>query len=456
MRWLKFTPFALIALNAIWKSQQPGPLWVREHILYNAIWILALTLCLFAPVKIDRLLVALLVLAIFMWGAGSFLASMAEFADSESYLNLASQISYAFFYPLLLLAAPRIAGKRSKISQVEALDALIFGLGFTSITAALFLATVFRGSFIRSSDQFFLIFYPVGDIGLLLVSLFLVARHQINKQLLIFIAGVFIFAATDLNYLYLTVHNKYHFGALTDDGWLCGVALLALALHFPALENSIERNIHPMLIALSIIMSPALLGLGALVPGLFPVYVIIPSIANLLLAFIRMNGAIRHARALSEERILARTDELTGLPNRRKFIVDIESFTSSAGALLLLDLNRFKPINDQYGHEMGDLVLKEVARRFTRVVPDGDLLARLGGDEFGALIHGNIDHIFEIAYALHATLQYPFRIRGHEISLGVSIGFAENDGNGRLLERADVAMYEAKRREVAVVNSSEL
>lgn len=429
---------------------------MREHILYNAIWILALLICALSPLTIDRILVVSLSMAIFMWGAGSFLASLAEFADSESYLNLASQISYSFFYPLLLLAVPRIDGKRAKISQVEALDALIFGLGFTSTTAALFLTTVFRDSYIRSSDQFFLIFYPVGDIGLLLSTLFLIARQRANKQLLIFIAGICTFAATDLTYLYLAVHNRYHFGGLTDDGWLLGVALLALSLHYPTTAHIQERNIHPSLIAISIFISPMLLGMGALVPGLFPIYVIIPSLANLLLAFIRMSGAIRHAKALSEERILARTDELTGLPNRRKLIFDIEHFSHTEGALLLLDLNRFKPVNDLYGHEMGDLLLREIARRFLRVIPEGDLLARLGGDEFGALIHGNSDHTLEIAHALHSTLLYPFRIRGYEISLGVSIGYVFNDSQGRLLERADMAMYEAKRREVAVVSASDL
>jgi diguanylate cyclase (GGDEF)-like protein len=158
-----------------------------------------------------------------------------------------------------------------------------------------------------------------------------------------------------------------------------------------------------------------------------------------------MTLVIRHANNLGEEKILARTDELTGLPNRRRLIAELSTFEGVEGALLLLDLDGFKPVNDRYGHEMGDRILRQVAQRFSRSLPSGAILARLGGDEFGILVSGNEDATLELASALKATLSYPFVLDGNTISISVSIGHVRNDGAGDLLQRADMAMYEVKK-----------
>ena len=103
---------------------------------------------------------------------------------------------------------------------------------------------------------------------------------------------------------------------------------------------------------------------------------------------------------------------------------------------------------------MGNEVLQHVASRFSRSLPTGAVLARLGGDEFGVLVNGSYEKTLEAAYALQATLSYPIHIRGTSISIGVSIGHVHNDGEGNLLERADAAMYEAKKSGVGVVQAS--
>jgi diguanylate cyclase (GGDEF)-like protein len=175
---------------------------------------------------------------------------------------------------------------------------------------------------------------------------------------------------------------------------------------------------------------------------------LLPALATILLAFIRMAIAINDAKSVSAERILARTDELTGLANRRKFISELEKFRDSESSVLLLDLNGFKGVNDRFGHDAGDDLLKRVALRFSRVIPTTGLLARLGGDEFGVLVEGDG---YELAQALRATLSYPFEIEGEAISLDVSIGEARNDGSDQILRRADEAMYEAKRAGGGVV-----
>jgi diguanylate cyclase (GGDEF)-like protein len=163
-----------------------------------------------------------------------------------------------------------------------------------------------------------------------------------------------------------------------------------------------------------------------------------------------MTIALKQARNIGHERILARTDELTGLPNRRRLISEIENFIDKTGSLLLLDLDGFKPVNDAHGHEAGDRVLQQVSMRFSRALPHGALLARLGGDEFGVLFEGSYETAMDLALALRATLSYPFNIDDQRITIGVSIGVAQNNGGQDLLRRADDAMYRAKREGLGV------
>ena len=200
-------------------------------------------------------------------------------------------------------------------------------------------------------------------------------------------------------------------------------------------------------------LSATLLAINALRPGYFPGFIIVPTISTLLLAFFRMTIALRQAKSIGNERVLARTDDLTGLPNRRRFIAELNLISKTPNiesALLLLDLDGFKPINDKYGHEVGDELLRQVSQRFSRALPSGSLLARLGGDEFGAIIRGDRAMTIEVAQALRATLSYPFAINSAEIKVGVSVGHVNNDGSPDLLRRADNAMYQAKNQSLGV------
>jgi diguanylate cyclase (GGDEF)-like protein len=431
-------------LHALWALNSESSL-ARDLILYNAIWIASLFAIISVPLTNDPVAIATLGLAITAWGIGSALMSYGEFHTIPDNTALLSQFLYFTFYPLVLIAIPRLCSKSSRLTSLELLDSAIFGLGFTSMLSALFLTRLFPNSLQSSADDFFAVLYPVADLALLVTTgIFLISRRIRAREISI-VLGIAIFATADFYFLWLRIENRYSFGALVDDIWLLAIVVLAST---PWLKLSSEKQssgIHPALIALSIFISPTLLAISALRPGLLPIYVLVPSVANLALAFIRMSIMIRQARNLGDERILARTDELTGLPNRRRLMAELESYSTTEGAFLLLDLDRFKPVNDEYGHEAGNQVLRQVAQRFSRVLPTGSVLARLGGDEFGVLMNGNYAETLEVAHALRATLTYPFLLDGVEIRIGVSIGHVYNDGSGRLLERADAAMYEAKR-----------
>ncbi|MEA2635742.1 MAG: hypothetical protein QOH92_2509 [Chloroflexota bacterium] len=146
-------------------------------------------------------------------------------------------------------------------------------------------------------------------------------------------------------------------------------------------------------------------------------------------------------------------DDLTGLPNRALFYRRVRELIASAGgeraAVLLMDLDHFKDINDTLGHDQGDLVLKEVSSRLQRAVGPPDTVARLGGDEFGILFphlpHGAGRHAAE---QVLKVLTPPVVVKGLDIDLQASVGVALFPEHGQdvdsLVQRADVAMYQAK------------
>jgi diguanylate cyclase (GGDEF)-like protein len=441
-RIAKWLPAILLLAQVLLRTLISEPSIAKDLLLYNAI-VLAIVIGLFqAPLHNDPLAIAFITLAIASWGIGATTSSLSQFFNLNANEQLISNIAYSAFYPFAFIAIPRVIGRGKRLQAIELLDSAIFGLGFTSIISALLLKELVGGSNLGS---FFSVLFAICDIALLVIVLASFALYKTSPRLMLMISGILAFTLTDFYFLWSQIQGTYQFGQFSDEGWLIGLVLISLSLWYQSNESKSQGNIHPALIAISIFISPALLSAIALRPDYFPTYVVIPTITTLLLAFIRMTLVIRQANNLGEEKVLARTDELTGLPNRRRLIAELSTFNEVEGALLLLDLDGFKPVNDSYGHEMGDRILRQVAQRFSRSLPSGAILARLGGDEFGVIAEGSDDATLELASALKATLSYPFIINGKSISIGVSIGHVRNDGKGDLLHRADLAMYEAKR-----------
>jgi len=444
---------ALTFIAFIWSAVDSDQNTLRDLGIYNFIWIALLLAALAAPLSADRIAVSTLALAIASWGAGTLLASTAQYSSYLQGFDGLSQISYLLFYPLVILTIPRINARAKRLRPLEILDSLIFSLGFTSLISTVALLTIFKEFSIDRSEDYLLIFYPVGDCLLILFALLHLMNSHRNRGILLFIAAITLFALTDFYYLWLSLNDQYQLGGAYEYGWLIALILMVSALYLPGQLQDSNRAIPSTVTALAIFLSPILCAISALRPELIPRYILIPSIANILLAFIRMSTALRASKDLTSEKQLARTDELTGLANRRAMVATLDTFSPFEGALLLLDLDGFKPINDLYGHQVGDRLLRAVADRFTRTIPDGALLARLGGDEFGAIIYGDRDSTIEAAFALRAALSYPFHLDGQAISVGVSIGHVFNDGAGSLLQRADIAMYRAKHLDTGVSHS---
>ncbi len=170
--------------------------------------------------------------------------------------------------------------------------------------------------------------------------------------------------------------------------------------------------------------------------------------------------SIRYAieRHQSEDRLqyLTHYDALTDLPNRQFFhhslndLIQHANLSQNLMAVLILDLDRFKVINDTLGHETGDQLLQSVANRLTRVIQKNDVTARIGGDEFTVILNGlnNLEEVSAIAQRILATLSKPIVIQGRELfvttSMGISLYPTDGKDTETLIKKADIAMYRAK------------
>ncbi len=173
-----------------------------------------------------------------------------------------------------------------------------------------------------------------------------------------------------------------------------------------------------------------------------------------------------HRRLLVTERARAVHDSLhdalTGLPNRTLLAdrfdqaLAIAKRTNSTAALLLIDLDRFKEVNDTFGHHYGDELLTQVGPRLRAALRDSDTVARLGGDEFAVLLPdiAGTDAAIAVAEKLRQTLDAPFPVEGIDLDLEASIGVVLSGHHGEdattLLQRADIAMYVAKTKNLGV------
>ncbi len=169
------------------------------------------------------------------------------------------------------------------------------------------------------------------------------------------------------------------------------------------------------------------------------------------------NEIEEHKRTKAVLQQMAQQDPLTGLANRTLFSDRLNQTIASAlrsgtyFAQLYIDLDRFKPVNDQFGHAVGDLLLKAAATRMLGCVRDSDTVARVGGDEFVVLLR-EVDHsssALQVAEKIRVAMSDPFQIQGQTIEIGCCVGVAVYPAHGRneieLSAHADAAMYRAKQ-----------
>ncbi|RYV49812.1 putative bifunctional diguanylate cyclase/phosphodiesterase [Pengzhenrongella frigida] len=242
-----------------------------------------------------------------------------------------------------------------------------------------------------------------------------------------------------------------------DPRWLWGYVLAGAAVLRPQMRvftapapsrTESLRVVHLIGLPAALLAGPAILGLQLVAGAPLQVGpVVVASAVLVLLVEIRIVRLVRHVQGQ------ATTDDLTGLPNRRALHSQAELRLADPNgrrqALLMLDLDGFKEVNDALGHHVGDQLLIQVGARLGAQLQPGDLLVRLGGDEFAILLaHADGNAAALVARALREALAEPFIVGGRAVRSAASIGIALFPDNGSevstLLRKADIAMYKAK------------
>jgi diguanylate cyclase (GGDEF)-like protein len=442
---LRPVAISLLFLHIVLRLTFDKPSVFIDLILFNLVGLLAAVIALIAPIITDRKAAFAIGYAQLIWSFGSILSTSNSFFEVQ-FPVVISELSYALFYPLILFGVIRAFTQRVKIGALELLDTVIVAVGFTSVLTAFLLKPAML-TFTGSAFTVFLsILYPVGDIVILAISLVYLLLNPISKRSILLFAGLLAFSLSDLLFIWLSINARYRFGSITDDGWILGLLLISLSLSYSGGDAKFSEKISSYSATIALIASGSLLGIAAINPGYFPTFILIPGFITIALAFIRMSFALQEANSAGTERVLARTDELTGISNRRNFLTHLNS--TKAGYVFLLDLDGFKEVNDLLGHDAGDQLLRQVTSRFSRVLPPNALIARLGGDEFGIIANISEQEAVELSQAIQSTLSYPLLISNKEVRIGVSIGiagFTEESTSSDSLQRADEMMYEAKR-----------
>ena len=249
-------------------------------------------------------------------------------------------------------------------------------------------------------------------------------------------------------------------GTLTEPGYLLvlSLAMPTLLAFAPVPSDVAARPGTPPIVGWPTLAVPAFFSVSSLLlltigqSGDLPVLSTSLAAVCVLAALARAGLTFKELRDLRDVYQQARTDDLTGLPNRRALYEHLDGLCANAtpGSLLLLDLDGFKEVNDSVGHAAGDQVLVQTADRIRNVLTPSQVLARLGGDEFAILLPAaSLTEAIELAWRIHLAVTCPSRVADTQISLGVSIGVTGTNladaRSGELLRTADIAMYSAKR-----------
>ena len=443
-----------LALNLAFGERSGHTVQVAHVLTLGTFFVLVLLRIAVAAVRWPQRRSALLVLfgALALWAAGSAALNassqpdLTKFPAPGEWLFLASYVGLAGY--LILDGAHWRATARDIW-----LEAVVVCGGTTCLAGSLLLTPV-SGEVGRGGVPFLLaVLYPMIDIALALLvvgQIMLRVRRGLARSSVLAL-GFILFAVADFNFVAHLSQGTYGYNVLDGLLWAAGFALIVESACWSRAEvlRALPRQAGPGLmlgaasIAIAVLAIRPQTGLGIYLTG--------PAVLTLIAAGGRLLLALREANGAAEAFALSRTDDLTLLPNRRSVIgrLDAGLRSNEPLALMLLDLDGFKDVNDTLGHAAGDSVLQLAAHRMRQALPASVLIGRLGGDEY-AIVMASDDTLvlLETARLVLDVLLQPALIEGIELSTNASIGItvrAPSDSQSvELLRRADVAMYQAK------------
>jgi diguanylate cyclase (GGDEF)-like protein len=400
--------------------------------------------------------------------AGDIVWAVYSWGIEYPYPSIAD-IFYLASIPLFVVGLLLIGRGEMGRNRANLIDPLIVGV-CTGMLSWVFL--VEPGLYIPSSllDRLLSITYLFAYVVMLTIlirPLFVPAKRLPSLYLLW--GSLAVYVITDLVYgsIISGTYEAYKAGSLVYAGLLVSSVLLgAAALHpsmaplsEPASETPTELTWWRLaLVTGATLTAPGVLAIQVTLDQPVDVPLILGGSAGLFsLVTLRMAGMIRERKALERRlKFRASHDPLTHLPNRTLFTDRFEQALArnqrqgDKVAVLFVDLDNFKEINDSLGHEMGDRVLIAVAHRLRACLRPGDTAARLGGDEFTILLEdvGNVGEALQVAQRILAEMRAPIALGELETvvsaSIGISLGDGTHDRPAMLLREADLALYLAK------------
>ncbi|MFI7597957.1 putative bifunctional diguanylate cyclase/phosphodiesterase [Actinoplanes sp. NPDC049681] len=393
------------------------------------------------------------------YSIGNLLLSVLTANDAYVPFPSISDAAYLLFYPAVMAALLiGMAREHRRIRASVAWDTAVGALG-----AGTLLAVVLRPAIEQVGGNplqiAVAVAYPLGDAVLIAGLLGIACLHggRLPRRWLPLMAGLALFSVGDIVYSLRVSSGGYQLHTPLDAIWSFGVALVStwavLQAQRPARARESETGNSAALIVPALANVAALGVLLAASAGMMSRLAVVLAIVTGLAAAGRTHVAYRQLRRMAELIRQARTDDLTGLANRRA-LYDLATerlrrSSAATSALLLIDLDRFKGVNDGLGHHVGDRLLVQAGQRLAERLRPDDVLARLGGDEFAVIADvADAEAATELARRLRAALATPFDLEGIAVRIDASIGIALHPEHGDdihlLLRRADVAMYRAK------------
>ena len=308
---------------------------------------------------------------------------------------------------------------------------------------------------------------PGGDIVLLMLlsGVLAVVWRSAGLDVAALAVGMVAFVCTDLLFALQLSRGQYVDGGPLDLGWVLAQSCLSVAACLPSRRHGSARLDGVVVLVVPGVSAVAALGLICLSTWR-PISAVSVNLALLAVtaALARTVLTFGEIQALADSRREARTDDVTGLRNMRGFLEDLAQIAGpqardADSAVLLLDLDRFKEINDLYGHAVGNQVLKAVGDRLALAVRAQDVVGRLDGDTFAVLAHRlSAAEAQELAQRLRAAIQKPLAFGGATRTtrsltggVGVAVTSAHVRTGAELLQLADLAMNASKARRAGVL-----